>query len=479
MAGTLYPQLWQYRLDAFIDSTNALQASYATVSAPPQVRLVGQAIGCLQTFVNDMFTFFFTHLQNGSPLDTDQHPADNVYSIILSQAFHDLEVLQRVAEQRLSSPSILLEGLRQADWLAANVVGRVVSSGLLPETQMITYYQKSSSIRVIPYTNLALIGVPYSALDEPRDYLAIPHEVGHHVFWHGRATPTAPPCGGASHLYYALADDGFLALKNLINPIRRAFAEWSYVWLEELFADIFGCWMAGPAVALTVQHVMRAHSDPEFVTSDGDHPVPVLRPYISMKALYARALQNPTVPTWDPIASLLKTEWNVVAQRYATQFKVDHCQSVDLKAAIWSDLTLETDYPVDALIAAVVNRLSLFNLAPDDWRAPASLPPDLMVLNDQARTYMQEKATALREAGWPALSDLACASDFRTWALCHLDWPRRDATLTETNEDLALKDLLQNAGPPPSLVIPETAWLRLIRAGGWTTEPAEIPWPHG
>jgi hypothetical protein len=280
-------------------------------------------------------------------------------------------------------------------------------------------------------------------------------------------------------LYYALADDTFTALTRLLTPTHRAFDEWCYVWLEELFADVFGCWMAGPAVALTVQHVMRSHSAHEFVTSDSDHPVPLVRPYIHMKALESRAQENHSVSVWSDIAELLKAEWDIQARRYATQFEVGDGQAIEVTDALVAGRTLDVKRPVDALIAAIVKRLSLFSLAPNDWRSSVTRPPDLTALDAQIGGFMSSDTPVVFEVALQAAAEIACASDFRTWALCHFDWPRRDATPTESGEDQALKDLLLNTSSQASTAIPETAWWRLVAAGGWTTEPAEVPWPHG
>jgi hypothetical protein len=470
MAGISNPQLWNNRLDSFVDATNAFHTSYATVSSP-QVQRVGQAVECLQAYVTALFRFFQTHLQNGNLKESSEHPADNVLSIILNQAMYDLEVLQRVAEQRLSSPSALADGLRQADYLAADVVGRAVAGGLLAETEVLTYYQKSPSIRVIPYTNLALIGVPYTALDEPRDYLAIPHEVGHYAFWHGRAVPAAPPCGREHYYCSMLADDAKAAL----DPYAQ-FPQWAYVWLEELFADVFGCWLVGPAAALTVQHVMRNHTLTEFITSDGDHPVPVLRPYLHMKALHARDLQSASITTWTPSADLLKADWDIEARRHTTEFDVGEAAPVEIADALVAGRTLDTDKPLDVLIDLIVNRLSLFNLAPADWRDPQTTPADIATLDQQVGAFLVASASAAREAGVQNGLPLAC-TDFKTWALCRFDWSGNKVTAEVAQARQALQELLNDDNFQVAAPIDEAAWWPLVQGAGWTNEPDIPRWP--
>ena len=47
----------------------------------------------------------------------------------------------------------------------------------------LTYLQKSYETRVIPYAEVCLIGIPFTSVRLTEDLLAIPHEVGHYVFW--------------------------------------------------------------------------------------------------------------------------------------------------------------------------------------------------------------------------------------------------------------------------------------------------------
>ena len=54
-------------------------------------------------------------------------------------------------------------------------------------------------------------------------------------------------------------------------------------WQEEIFADIYGCLVAGPAIAKSFQDLL--FDNYTLTESDGVHPIPLIRPYIYAKVL--------------------------------------------------------------------------------------------------------------------------------------------------------------------------------------------------
>jgi hypothetical protein len=57
-------------------------------------------------------------------------------------------------------------------------------------------------------------------------------------------------------------------------------------WLEEIFADIYGTLIAGPAFALSIQKMLleKVNRD-NLLKDDGEHPIPYLRPFIRTQVL--------------------------------------------------------------------------------------------------------------------------------------------------------------------------------------------------
>ena len=245
-----------------------------TDDSPPYIRTLRTMLDGLQGFARAKFYFFYDGFrftrQDNTPeytvtLEQDSgYPPQYVFRAILDQASYDLEVIKRAADQRESDD--LKPYLEAADNLANQALQLARDLKLIdPGTGAITYFQKSTTIRVIPYAKVALIGVPLTAMSTDIDYLAIPHEIGHYVFRHGKYN-----------------DERIWAY------FRRAVARypaWRYNWVEEIFSDVYGCLVGGPVMALDFQDIQFEVTSDDFVLDDGHHPVPVLRPEIYFKVL--------------------------------------------------------------------------------------------------------------------------------------------------------------------------------------------------
>lgn len=237
----------------------------------------------LRAFAKNQFEFFYEGFgfevsKDSFLVESKQFPPEYVLKAILYQIAEDLSVIQKAWSQRLHVGQTLrdLESLAFADSLAYHALDLAKKNNLLKYGTVLTYYQKSANVRVIPYAPVALIGLPLSAkyaLDEKgtpqsnvRDLLAVPHEVGHYIYKLGH-----------------VGNDTMLAfVQKLVseNPF------WRYRWLEEIFADLYGAAVAGPAIALDFQELQTDNNLPhEFVEDDGEHPVPIIRPYIYIDAL--------------------------------------------------------------------------------------------------------------------------------------------------------------------------------------------------
>lgn len=462
---------WEFRQQAYGQITSDLEVHYRRLGRP--LTVLAQALTDLNGFADGMFAFFHSNFppQGKALAPSVQRPPDHIYARLVARVGDDLEVIQRAAEQRLSAPSSLADALLVADYLVARLVKQAVAGGFLEEgTQAITYFQKSATIRVIPYAKLALIGVPYTVLTEPRDLLAIPHEVGHYVFWHGRAEP-----GSNRLMAQALFSEGQAALKSL-KPLTAPFDAWCYVWLEEMFADVFACWMAGPGPALTMQDQASSYSQELFITSDDDHPVPLIRPYLHLKALAQR-----NVPGWKDCAKLLKSQWDASTRRNFTAFRLKDYQHtpIEIDVALTAGYTLDADKPVDGLITVILNRLKKFTALPlDDWRIMSSVPASVEELGDQYEAFQAGLLAQARATPRLTTAVLPAGETFAQWATTHLSWPPADSPDKADQEKLRLKKMLLTRVPAET-PITEEAWLPILLANGWTTEPGQIPWPNG
>jgi hypothetical protein len=159
-----------------------------------------------------------------------------------------------------------------ADRLAMSALKRV-GHLLECDSTVLTYLLKSPNIRVIPYAPVAMIGIPMTCygITETgvgRDLLAIPHELGHHLYWNGRKEENTQPT------------ENFLR-HQIRNSLRlNSTPQWLQKWLEEIFADVVSCWIGGPITALSFQDLQLQTRDDGFLVDNGVHPIAALRPYI-------------------------------------------------------------------------------------------------------------------------------------------------------------------------------------------------------
>ncbi len=167
---------------------------------------------------------------------------------------------------------------------AQNLVSQPESSSSI---EVVTYFTENNvSVRILPYyTDIILVGLPYSAgfleslsisnesVDKvaqlPWEFLSIPHEVGHYLFWNGRVADT----------------DMDEYLRNLlVTELNIAKTDWRYHWLEELFADAFKCMLMGPVAVLGLQAMLSDAADKkQLFHNNGYHPIPAFRPLVASK----------------------------------------------------------------------------------------------------------------------------------------------------------------------------------------------------
>ena len=255
----------------------------------------------LRDFTNQLFDFFLKGFSDflGEKSKTiilipsAEYPPEYVLQRILQQASFDLTVIQRTGEQRKSD--VLRYHLEQFDQLALSALAIAFPDPQKKETWLIDpvkpfiYFQRDTTVRIIPYANTLLIGVPYSAVDQPIDLLSIPHEIGHHIYQTGRFSETEP-----INLFF----DKYFADQ----------PDWIQNWLEEIFADLYGFLVAGPIIASSLQEILLDNAPESLAVDDGDHPAGIIRPLIYEK-LFNSDEYKVTVPGAQETAKALREKW--------------------------------------------------------------------------------------------------------------------------------------------------------------------------
>ncbi len=212
-------------------------------------------------FLSGFSNFFEQEEEHIRLIPSDKYPPEYVLQKILSQASFDLALLQRAVSLRRDEE--FGEKLDEFDKYAELAV--LFAKDLIDPIKPFVYFQQDTSVRIMPYANALLIGVPYSAMSHYPDLLSIPHEVGHHVFQKGKLK----------------SEPIDLILKKYFTnrPL------WIQNWLEEIFADLYGFLVAGPIVALSAQDIMLDNLPQDLLEDDGIHPVGTLRPFVYIKIL--------------------------------------------------------------------------------------------------------------------------------------------------------------------------------------------------
>jgi hypothetical protein len=228
-----------------------VSTTYSQSSDPVNVSLHALTESLL-AFGKDQFDFFWDGFKTKQLLPSMALPRRHVLRATLDQVAFDMAIIQRISSQR-ARPG-LQAAQELADKLAQRALDVAVEGKLLPKCSVLTYFNKSANIRIIPYAPIALIGIPFSAIKVNRDLLAIPHEAGHFVYHH------AP--GLAAQLHACI-------------PL---YPDWINHWLEEIFADVFAAYIAGPVCGLSLQEIMMDNSQEKFVEDDGEHPPDAVRP---------------------------------------------------------------------------------------------------------------------------------------------------------------------------------------------------------
>lgn len=247
--------------------------------------------GSLREFDQRMSSFF----QRGFASDvlalefSPEYSDKFVASTISSQVGHDMEVLTRAVGQRTIYKAAdyenVMKTLQLADLIAYYVALKpAIDADLIPPTTVVTYFEKSVNIRVIPYAPVALIGFPFRSIpsnptqtssapnqtnaeqkiSQLADLLAIPHEIGHYVYWH------SPSNGRRSAALLKMMSTQPLWIQN---------------WQEEIYADLYGYVIAGQHAGRQLMRILQSVRRAGLFYDDGEHPVPVLRMRAAIIAL--------------------------------------------------------------------------------------------------------------------------------------------------------------------------------------------------
>ena len=218
----------------------------------------------------------------------------------------NFDVLSRASEQRRGSVTrdSLAFYLAQAEDKLSSYCSRWqpgVSDSYLTLKTPVVYFEKAFHIsRSLYAPEIPLVSIPLTEYNDPDRWLALAHEMGHHIFWNSLKNLEDVE---KLHLdmYTALAEPWQQAEGDILQP-------WG-LWLEEMFADICGVLFAGPSYVVSSQNLAAEwiRDVEDFAENDNEHPSLYLRPWIAYEVLYrvmessdhARALLNRISERWS------------------------------------------------------------------------------------------------------------------------------------------------------------------------------------
>ena len=294
--------LWSARAASLLEAAGELGARAAsTGEARRRTALLG--LHCLAAFATKQFRLFEKGFAGGM-LDPDAAmPPEYVLETTARQVGFDIDVLLRSMGQREPgiSTAAMRETLDLADKLAADALAGAVRNRLIEETAVLTYFQKTPTIRLLPYVPLALIGIDLTAIHDRAQLLAIAHEAGHHVYRQLTTNYSAEPQKKAEKRALAAPEQ---------------FPAWLRAWTEEVFADIYSVLVAGPVAGLSVQAMLKGELPNVLLQDDADHPLPALRPEIAVAVLRKLAGEGKHGDgRLAQAADLMRQEWQAYLQQ--------------------------------------------------------------------------------------------------------------------------------------------------------------------
>ncbi|MBX3013995.1 MAG: hypothetical protein KF832_20915 [Caldilineaceae bacterium] len=434
---------WQNRWDALQETiVHTGRAIRRQAKSARQSTIEGTLLA-LEAFGSSQMAFFGQGFRKDATVllePSTQYPPEYAFRATIDQLAQDLDMISRAWQQRLpdlASPKMIAT-LNKADTLAYQALEPAIRHQLVPNATVVTYFQKETAVRLIPYAPVILIGLPLTILTSPQDLLAVPHEVGHYLYQYGRVPPGSKFAGSrfAAALNYRFADQ----------------PAWLLAWMEEIVADIYGAIIGGPAMTLGFEALITDDPRAEFTHDDGVHPIAALRP-----AIYHTVLKE--LGGFERVRTALIARWESwQAERGNPRTFITADQQIvalrDAKAL------------VDHLIADLLRHELAGIHVTQPWSSELAEGKELKTLSAQFADYVNALPTE-KAVDVPDLQ-IAEESDGIWLRLKAAELPtvERKAGATGLWID-AIKDAAQRQQP---FNMPPHVWMTLLDESGWATE---------
>jgi len=149
----------------------------------------------------------------------------------------------------------------------------------------LTLFDRTYHMARFAYSRVPGLGIPLANQKAPWQWLGIGHEIGHYHFRnHPKALADRVQSAVLKSLSRQLFDRQSQDHLNSIANIHH-LSLWGE-WMEEVFADVYGALVLGPACVRSLMIWLRPrHTAETLLDNDHDHALPLLRPLIQIQAL--------------------------------------------------------------------------------------------------------------------------------------------------------------------------------------------------
>ncbi len=420
MSTTVDFAIWEKRWKAVASTMEQMQ----TAMQPTTPETLLKTLKALQIFGQQQIDFFLDGFgRNGKAYlePSVLYPPDYVLSATLDQIIHDMNVIGRAWEQRREDSTFqpMRITLENADLLANKALAPAIEKGILEYATVVTYFQKDTNVRIIPYEAVSFIGLPITCHTTTRDLLAIPHEVGHYVYRNGRVRNGKH---AGSRLYAALTQR------------YSGQASWRQAWMEEIFADVYGALIGGPVMALGFEDLLSAMPRDYFTYDDGEHPVAALR-----LGIYQTVFEK--IGVSDKVQKALTVQNKALQQEFGkpTTFTTADGITLDLK---------QTQKELAKIVRSLLDN-ELADLPAARWSGEIDAEDVVNELYEEFAVVAADPAT-------------------------HIPTKVVAAPLAEPQlltQSLSWIDLIKDAVKAhPNVTLPPKVWMALFESSGWATE---------
>lgn len=399
---------------------------------------------------------------------------DFAFRTTLNQIAFDLLALNRAwVYHSPTHNATVAERIMRADSLARQAV-ESMQSYLPGATAALTYVERVANVRVVPYAPVALIGIPISALAVDRDLLAIAHEFSHFLYWNGQPNQSKSPS------FNEWCKAGFSE-----KPEKLSVSHW----MEEIFADVVGCLIGGPAVALSFQDMAGEKAGNLLLEDSGKHPTPAARPFVYIEVLRRLGMDN--------AATALEKRWKkILLERLVKDTGSPNTQAGAEGQTARSETDISSDDQWQSVEIAVGGKGIRLDAVCERLRDAANFLCDHFLgdgKTDQIRSHLWtpdigkveedeidstdwlEKIYAPFEKKVAAIQPNFVASPFQITAKYDWDNLVRDrGFLDQDNLNALAGDTTNGNGRK----IPVNNWLKVLVFDGWNTEGPGGGVPH-